>query len=61
MEKNEHSQSHIASPTEIANNNNINKNNNNERGSQSPCMRPRSDPPNFGPFEHGEKQNDDID
>ena len=33
--KNEGSQSHIASPTGIANNN--------ETGSRSPCMRPRSD------------------
>ena len=24
--------------------------NNNETGSRSPCMRPRSDPPNFGPI-----------
>ena len=35
-------QSHKASPTWIANNNN-------ETGSRSPCIRPRSDPPNFGP------------
>ena len=33
--KNERRQSHIASPTGIAN----------ETGSQSPCMPPRSDPP----------------
>ena len=39
--KNERVQSHIASPTGIANNNN---NDNNETGSWSPCMRPRSDP-----------------
>ena len=44
--KNEHRQNNIASPTGIANNNN----NNNETGSRSPCMRPRSDPPNFGPI-----------
>ena len=47
--KNEHEQSHIASPMGIANNNsnnnNNNNNNNNETGSQSPCMQPRSDPP----------------
>ena len=45
--KNERVQSHIASPTGIANNNNNsnNNNNNNETGSPSPCMRPRSDPP----------------
>ena len=35
--KNERRQSHKASPTGIANNN--------ETGSRSPCMRPRSDPP----------------
>ena len=52
--KNEHRQSHKASPTGIANNNN------NETGSRSPCMRPRSDPPNFGQIEHGEKQNINI-
>ena len=34
--KNERPQSHIVSPTGIANNN--------ETGSRSPCMRPRSDP-----------------
>ena len=34
---------------------------NNETGSRSPCMRPRSDPPNFGPIERGEKQNNNID
>ena len=45
-------QSHIASPTGIANN---------ETGSRSPCMRPRSDPPNFGPIERGEKQTNNID
>ena len=39
--KNEHRRNYIASPTGIANNNN----NNNETGSRSPCMRPRSDPP----------------
>ena len=33
----------------------------NETGSQSPCMRPRSDPPNFGPIERGEKQTNNID
>ena len=58
-EKNEHRQSHIASRTGIANNNNNsndnnsndnnsnanNNNNDNETGSRSPCMRPRSDPP----------------
>ena len=47
-EKNEHDETHIASPTGIANNNNKsnnNNNNNNETGSRSPCMRPRSDPP----------------
>ena len=49
--KNEHEQNHIASPTGIAN----------ETGSWSPCMRPRSDPPNFGPIERGEKQTNDID
>ena len=49
--KNEHLRNYIASPTGIANNNNNNDNNNNnnnsnnETGSQSPCMRPRSDPP----------------
>ena len=51
--KNERLQSHIASPTGIANNN--------ETGSRSPCMRPRSDPPNFGPIERGEKQTNNID
>ena len=40
--KNELRQSHKASPTGIANNN--------ETGSRSPSMRPRSDPPNFGPI-----------
>ena len=73
--QNECRQSHIASPTGIANNknndgnnndngdnnDNDNNNNNNETGSRSPCMRPRSDPPNFGPIERGEKQNDNID
>ena len=53
--KNEHRQSHIASPTGIANNNN------NETGSRSTCMRLRSDPPNFGPIERGEKQTNNID
>ena len=53
--KNEHLQNYIASPTGIANNNN------NETGSRSPCMRPRSDPPNIGPIERGEKQTNDID
>ena len=43
------------------NNNNNDNNNNNETGSQSPCMRPRSDPPNFGPMERGEKQTNNID
>ena len=33
----------------------------NETGSRSPCMRPRSDPPNFGPIECGEKQTNNID
>ena len=56
--KNERRQSHKASPTGIANNNN---NNNNETGSRSPCMRPRSDPPNFGPMERCEKQTNNID
>ena len=51
--KNERPQSHIASPTGIANNN--------ETGSRSPCMRPRSDPLNFGPIERGEKQTNNID
>ena len=63
-EKNERRQSHIASPTGIANNdNNNNKSNsgNNETGSRSPCMQPRSDPPNFGPIERGEKQTNNID
>ena len=50
--KNEHRQNYIASPTGIANNN--------ETGSRSPCMRPRSDPPNFGPIERGEKQTNNI-
>ena len=46
--KNEHRQSHKASPTGIANNNNNNdnnNNNNNETGSRSLCMRPNSEPP----------------
>ena len=51
--KNEHRQNYIASPTGIANKN--------ETGSRSPCMRPRSDPPNFGPMERGEKQTNNID
>ena len=38
----------------------IGNNNNNETGSRSPCMRPRSDPPNFGPIERGEKQTNRI-
>ena len=69
--KNEHRQSHKASPTGIANNNNNNdnnnhninnnNNNNNETGSRSPCMRPRSDPPNFGTIERGKKQTNNID
>ena len=54
--KNELCESHIASPTGIANNNN-----NNETGSRSPFMRPRSDPPNFGQIECGEKQTNNID
>ena len=33
----------------------------NETGSRSLCMRPRSDPPNFGPIERGEKQTNNID
>ena len=33
----------------------------NETGSRLPCMRPRSDPPNFGPIERGEKQTNNID
>ena len=45
--KNERRQSHKVSPMGIANN---------ETGSRSPCMRPRSDPPKFGPIECGEKQ-----
>ena len=53
--KNEHVQNYIASPTGIANNNN------NETGSRSACMRPRSDPPNFGPIERGEKKTNNID
>ena len=59
--KNEHRRNYIASPTGIAKNNNNNNNNNNEIGSRSPCMRPRSDPPNFGPIERGEKQTNNID
>ena len=51
--KNERRRFHKASPTGIANNN--------ETGSRSPCMRPRSDPPNFGPIERGEKQTNNID
>ena len=31
------------------------------RGSRSPCMRPKSDPPNFGPIERSEKQTNNID
>ena len=54
--KNELEESHIASPTGIANNNN-----NNETGSRSPGMRPRSNPPNFGPIERGEKHTNNID
>ena len=67
-------QNHIASPTGIANNNNNNNNVMimkmimimiiiiiNETGSRSPCMRPRSDPPNFGQIERGEKQTNNID
>ena len=50
--KNERRRFHKASPTGIANN---------ETGSRSPCMRPRSDPPNFGPIERGEKQTNNID
>ena len=53
--KNERPQSHIASPTGIA------YNNINETGSRSPCMQVRSDPPNFGPIECGEKQTNNID
>ena len=66
--KNKRRQFHRASPTGIANNNhninssnNNNNNDNNETGSRSPCMRPRSDPPNFGPIERGEKQTNNID
>ena len=33
----------------------------NETGSRSSCMRPRSDPSNFGPIERGEKQTNNID
>ena len=33
----------------------------NETGSRSPCMRPRSDPLNFGSIERGEKQTNNID
>ena len=69
IKKNEHLQNYIASPTGIANNNNNdsnnknlnNNNNNNETGSRSPCMRSRSDPPNFGPMERCEKQTNNID
>ena len=39
----------------------VSKQKNNETGSRSPCMRPRSDPPNFGPIERGEKQTNNID
>ena len=35
--------------------------NDNETGSPSPCMRPRSDPPNIGPIEPGEKQTNNND
>ena len=46
--KNERDESHIASPTGIANNTTTtttnNNNDNKETGSWSPCMRPRSDP-----------------
>ena len=58
--KKEHRRNYIASPTGIANDNN-NNNSNNETGSRSPCMRPRSDPPNFGPIERGEKEANNID
>ena len=51
--KNEHGQNYIASPTGIAINN--------KTGSRSPCMRPRSDPPNFGPIKRGEKPTNNID
>ena len=37
------------------------KHNKNEIGPRSPCMRPRSDPPNFGQIERGEKQTNNID
>ena len=43
------------------NNNSNDNNNNNETGSRSPCMRPRSDPQNFGQIERGEKQTNNID
>ena len=52
--KNKLVESHKASPTGIANNNN-------ETGTRSPCMRPRSNPPNFGPIERAEKQTNNID
>ena len=51
----------IANNNNNNNNSNNNNNNNNETGSRSPCMRPRSDPLNFGPIEHGEKQTNNID
>ena len=35
---------------EVNGDENDDENNNNETGSRSPCMRPRSDPPNFGPI-----------
>ena len=54
-EKKMNSRNPIKHPTGITNNNN------NETGSRSPCMRPRSDPPNFGPIERGEKQTNNID
>ena len=49
--------------TQDKQNYNIDSNNinNNETGSRSPCMRPRSDPLNFGPIERGEKQTNNID
>ena len=47
--------------TNNSDSNNNNDNNNNETGSRSPCMRPRSDPQNFGPIERGEKQPNNID
>ena len=44
-----------------SNNHNFDNVATNETGSRSLCMRPSSDPPNFGPIERGENQTNGAD